>query len=59
MLRQYFTPARSVKTACYIVNLGEDKVRVRATHSDMLTLLGSILPTRRRMAAGTMREARP
>lgn len=50
MSEQYFTTARPVKAACYIVNLGGDKVRVRATHSGILALLrGIILPYPRRM----------
>lgn len=49
MSKQYFTTARPVKAVCYIVNLGGDKVRVRATHSGILALLrGIILPYPRR-----------
>lgn len=69
MSKEYFTTARPVKAACYIVNLGGDKVRVRATHSGILALLrGIILPYPRRtpslpqsglqMGTTAMREVR-
>lgn len=40
----YFTPARPVKAACYILNMGACKMRVRATHRGILELLLELLP---------------
>lgn len=44
MPRHYFTPARPVKTACYILKLGAVRMRVQATHGAILDLLPMLWP---------------